>query len=233
MIRYAKEQGHLVGTVTNGSRWDEATAHTVLDAGIDAVAFSVDLARKEMIERDRRGMDHNQVVDNLRQVLHMRDRLGIDARIGVSSVLSATTPWGEAREAIRFLDSLGIDFLMIGPLAGTPTYQSRYPTRMIDGRSNKELLARVMAIPTRCQKFNTPSVDTFARRCIWAWSALYINADGSVSSCANNHRTIIAPRFETDVLNLPHFHNLRKEFVAGRTPAGCAGCQYLLAHNQP
>lgn len=234
MIRHAKNEGRLVGTVTNGSLWTEARTYGVLDAGIDAVAFSIDLAEKTTVEHDRPGMDYDKVVTNLRRALRIRDAIGAKTQIGISCVLKSKTPWDEVVEAIHALDSLGIDFLMIGPLAGTPTYQDRYPDGMIEGRSNKELLAQVMGIRTRCRKFNTPRVDTLAGRCNWAWgAALYINADGSVSYCANNHRMQVASRVAREVTNLQHFRDLRKGFLAGQTPTGCVGCQYLLAHPEP
>ena len=234
MIRHAKNKGRLVGTVTNGSLWTEARTNAVLDAGIDAVAFSIDLARKKTVEHDRPGMDYDKVVTHLRRALRIRDEIGGKTQIGISCVLKSTTPWDEVVVTVRSLDSLGIDFLMIGPLAGTPTYQDRYPDGMIDGRSDRELLARVMSINTQCKKLNTPRVDTLAGRCTWAWgAALYINADGSVSYCANNHRVQVTPRFEREVGNLRHFRELREEFTANRTPTGCLGCHYLLAHSEP
>lgn len=233
MIRYAKGQGRLVGTVTNGSLWTETLTRNLLNTGIDAVAFSLDLAAKKTVERDRSGMDYDQVIAKLNRAIRFRDALGSTTLLGVSCVLKSKTPWNEITAAIHFLDSLGVDFLMIGPLAGTPSYQGRYPNGLNEDRTSKELLAHVMRIRTQCRKLTTPRVDTFAGQCIWAWgAALYINADGSVAHCANNHRLTVAPRFAREIANLPCFRELRKTFIAGETPSACVGCQYLLAHSE-
>lgn len=66
---------------------------------------------------------------------------------------------------------------------------------------------------------------------MWPWMALYINFDGAVSYCSNNHRVRVGHVDDTDVINLELHRELRVKFSAGQIPKGCKGCQYLLALN--
>jgi hypothetical protein len=64
---------------------------------------------------------------------------------------------------------------------------------------------------------------------MWPWMALYVNFDGTVSYCSNNHRIRVGHVDDPDIINLALHRELREKFIAGQVPEGCRGCQYLLA----
>ncbi len=229
MVRLAKVQHRYCSVVSNGSLWDEAASRALLAAGIDVITFSLDLCEPEEMERLRRGMKVDQVVANLRRLLRLRDRLRPRTAVGCSAVLLRHVHDDPAalRKAVGWLDGLGIDFLMVDPLAGTESYRSRYTAPLLTERLDTLDPRRPIPVPTRCTIYNAPQMNTFAGRCIWPWLAVYINYDGTIVRCANTHRITVGHADDPEPLDLPAHVALRRDFTAGRVPEGCEGCQYL------
>jgi MoaA/NifB/PqqE/SkfB family radical SAM enzyme len=234
MARLAAAERRFFSVVTNGSLCTEDMTRALLEAGIGALAVSLDLCSPDRTATERRlkggqPMDVAEVEANLRRAVALRDRMKRRTSIGVSAVLLADVPNEEVRAALRRLDGLGVDFVMVGPLAGTSPYRGRYPFDLLARVSEDVTWHRGLLGGTRCEIITTPASNSVAGRCVWPWSALYVNYDGSVSSCSNNHRLPAGGRAaDRDVRNLALHRALRAEFGAGTVPDGCRGCQYLL-----
>lgn len=232
MVQVAEEQRRFCSIVTNGSLWDEPLSAALLEAGVDVIAFSLDLCAESEMLRHRRGMDAAKVVANLERVMRLRDRIRPATAVGISSVLlrHVYEDPDALRAAVDRLDALGIDFLMVGPLAGTQAYRERYPEPLQAEPIGQLLAHRLLPFRTNCTVYDTPDTNFFANRCIWPWAALYVNHDGSVAYCSNNHRVTVGHIDQPELRTLPVFQALRRDFQAGRVPEGCRGCQYLLAY---
>jgi MoaA/NifB/PqqE/SkfB family radical SAM enzyme len=235
MVRLAEDQRRFVGIVTNGSLWSEAKTRELLAAGVDMIAFSLDLATPDEMQSIRRGMNVAKVVENLQRVLRLRDELRPSTVVGVSAVLlrHVYEDMKALRQAVEWLDGLGIDFLMVDPLAGTESYRTRYPSAMLTERIDSLGTLRLLPFATRCAVYEAPEMNTFAGHCMWPWMAVYVNYDGSIARCSNAHRVTVGHIDDGDPLNLGHHVEMRRDFAGGGVPPGCYGCQYLLARTAP
>jgi radical SAM protein with 4Fe4S-binding SPASM domain len=66
--------------VTNGSPMTGERARSLVDAGVDAVAISLDALTRETYEAIRPGLDFDRVNDNALGLLRYRDRIDVEMR---------------------------------------------------------------------------------------------------------------------------------------------------------
>lgn len=75
LIRLAKEAGAIDVIVnTNGTRLTQSLAEKLLDAGLDRMLFSFDSPRKEQYEAIRIGASYNEVLQNIRDFVAIRNK---------------------------------------------------------------------------------------------------------------------------------------------------------------
>ena len=73
-VRYAKSRGiKEVGMISNGSLITEELARGMVDAGLDAINISVDASGKETFERTRLNLKYDEVLENIRTLVRVRD----------------------------------------------------------------------------------------------------------------------------------------------------------------
>ena len=231
MVTLAEKQRRFCSLVTNGSLWTEKKSKALLEAGVDVIAFSLDLEDPTIMEADRKGLHYEKVARTIQRVIRWRDEIRPLTAVGVSAVFKKTLldhP-AELQAHVKRLDDLGIDFLFAGPLAGTESYRERYPLKHLREVIPPGERRKLIPFPTHCAVYETPSTNFVRGRCLWPWMALYINYDGRISYCSNNHRVRVGHIDDPGAINLDVHRKLRREFKAGQVPEGCRGCQYLLA----
>jgi len=80
-IRYVREKGFRnISISTNADLLDSAKQELLLETGIETVIFSIDGTEKQTHESIRPGVTFEQVVDNCRSFLKMRDAKNKDTR---------------------------------------------------------------------------------------------------------------------------------------------------------
>jgi hypothetical protein len=76
-VRYAKDKGIAeVGLISNGSLITEEIAAGMIDAGLDAINISVDASGKDTFERTRVNLKYDTVIDNIRNLVRLRNERG-------------------------------------------------------------------------------------------------------------------------------------------------------------
>lgn len=76
-VRYAKAKGiKEVGMISNGSLITEDVARGMVEAGLDAINISVDAAGKEVFESTRIHLQYDEVINNIRTLVRIRNAAG-------------------------------------------------------------------------------------------------------------------------------------------------------------
>jgi hypothetical protein len=84
-VEYAKRKGiDKVKIFTNGSLLSEHRAQGLVDAGLDEIKISFDGATREEFQNIRRPLKFDQVVENTRRLVAIRDKAGSPMRIHVA-----------------------------------------------------------------------------------------------------------------------------------------------------
>jgi MoaA/NifB/PqqE/SkfB family radical SAM enzyme len=84
-IRYAKEKGlRRVAIFSNGSLLTPDLAERLIDAGLDEIKISVDGATREEFEQIRPPLKFDAVINNIKQLVQLRDARKAPLKIGVA-----------------------------------------------------------------------------------------------------------------------------------------------------
>jgi len=77
MVRYAKAKGiPEVQFTTNGIPYTDRKVRDLIEADLDRIIFSIDGSEKETVERVRRGIDYDRLVQNVLAFYRLRQELG-------------------------------------------------------------------------------------------------------------------------------------------------------------
>ena len=87
LILYAMNQGCKIGLITNGSLFKNGGLHSIIEAGIDAIEFSVDASDPITYAKVRPGLDWNTVSCNIHDAVAIRNELSSPTRI-ICSVIN-------------------------------------------------------------------------------------------------------------------------------------------------
>lgn len=89
LIEYAKHVGCRVGLITNGSLFEEEKLMRIIDAGIDAIEFSVDAGDRDTYAIVRPGLDWDTLNRNVHLAKTIRDQKKAETRI-ICSMINQT-----------------------------------------------------------------------------------------------------------------------------------------------
>src|SRR3954453_9683720 len=75
LLVYAKSKGCKIGLITNGSLFNEDNSRSLLAAGVDLIEFSVDACDKDTYAVVRKGLDFDELHDNVLLMLRLRNEM--------------------------------------------------------------------------------------------------------------------------------------------------------------
>lgn len=87
LIKYSSERGvGPIGLTTNGSLLNEKKAIELIQSGLFMIDISLDARKRETYEIVRKGLDYDQVHDNIMRLIQLRDKMNSPLQIMVSMV---------------------------------------------------------------------------------------------------------------------------------------------------
>jgi len=112
MIRYAKDQGLLVHTSTNGHFFDtKERAAEVIGSGLDSLIFAVDGLDQETYEKYRRHGDLGRVIKSIVNVVAARSLAKVDHPVIVLRFIVMKHNEHQVPRVKDFAESLGVDIV--------------------------------------------------------------------------------------------------------------------------
>ena len=171
-ITLAKERGHHVALITNGTKLTRALACRLLDARLDVLTMSIDGFTKQTYESLRVGAKHDAVLTNLRQLIEENEGRGRPLRIEINYVVSSRTePETEAffREFSPAVHR--INFNRITDFGG----QFEIPVELVVPGQDPRSISRSAPVMPRSA-------------CVHLWRAMFISAEGRMMLCCNDFK---------------------------------------------
>ena len=214
--------------ITNGMLLSGERLDRLLASGLDRLLVSIDSVDPERFNAIRVGGDFQRVIDNLKEALEKRARLGArKPEIGVVTILMEENR-GELNGMIDLFNRLGIDSLIVKGL--NTAYLDRAPS----AESTEAL--RIAEQKARAIEAGGGMKSTFwlperhgAGKCYWPWKHPFITAAGDVVPCCNcpdPARMRLGNLFEEGfarIWNGPAYRAFRASFRDG-VPEICNGC---------
>lgn len=206
MVRHAVAHGITVTTNSNLTALSERRAEECVTSGLARLHVSLDAAGKAAYEYIRAGARYEQVLRNLRRVMHARRRL---ASASPEVHLVAVAMRRNLRELpglVRLARDEGVDGLSVQHLCHDftePTLPDRYvPMRQfVDAETlageDRSVVARwfgearrlagelgvALRLPNESNLFQTREGDDRRSRCDWPWRGAYLSYKGDAMPC--------------------------------------------------
>src|ERR1700736_5271626 len=110
LLVYAKQVGCKIGLITNGSLFTEAKSVALLTASVDMIEFSVDARDPETYAVVRKGLDWDELVENVKRMVALRNSLKSPSKI----IASAVAQTGVDVSAVEkfWVEEIGVDYLI-------------------------------------------------------------------------------------------------------------------------
>ena len=191
MIRFERERGNYVVTVTNGTLLNEGMCDQIASSGLNMLRISIDGACEETYQRIRKGASLGRVlkgIETLRRVISAR-RAKTELAV---TFMALKENRHEAAAMVELTHHLGIRTLEIkdlppyldSPVEPLSVAMERDPelAREVElAMSAAEREAAKRGIRLITSKFGRPARD---QRCMNPWFKTYITAQGYVTPCS-------------------------------------------------
>ncbi len=199
-----KERGiERVGISTNIALLNEERAESLLLSGLDEIILSVDSLKKDVYEAIRVGLEFEEVMENAKRFIKIRNELGSDCQVWVRMIRQESNKdeWPEYQKFWRSLvqPTDRVDYLNIHNWGGQlVNFKAIAPANITDP-------------------------------CVALWSLMVIFANGDVPMCNvdyNNTRPLGNVRDSSiaDLWQSKEQDERRGEHLGGKRTGICKGC---------
>lgn len=208
LLVYAKERGCKVGLITNGSLFDETNSRALLAAGVDMIEFSVDACDKATYDVVRKGLDFDELNENVGRMIRLRNEM----RSATKVVASAVNQSGVDIDAVEryWVQDIGVDYLIKRKYLTWGVNTTLDPTKSADPAAY----------------LNTDEVP-----CPFIFERLNIDSRGNVMVCgydisANTSMGNVNTESIRDIWHGPGFQFYRDKHLSGngKDISLCASC---------
>jgi MoaA/NifB/PqqE/SkfB family radical SAM enzyme len=191
MIRWERERGRFVVTVTNGTLLDDRACAEVARSGLDLLRVSIDGAEAGTYERVRPGASFDQVLGNLERLRARLERERGRTQLAVTFMALRDNAL-EMPAMVRLVAGLGIRMLEIKEV---PRYRDERQAPLSWAMEQDAELARAVESALRAanQEASRRGVRLVTARfgpqagrppCLNPWFKTFVAADGRVSPCS-------------------------------------------------
>lgn len=208
LLVYAKELGCKIGLITNGSLFNDENSAQLIEAGVDMIEFSVDACDPETYSVVRKGLEWNELVENAKRMLRIRDETKSPTKIIASAVNQQGVDLDEVEKF--WVEGIGIDYLIKRKFLTWGNHTT------LDGEKSADPMAYL----------NTDEVP-----CPFIFERLNIDSRGNVMVCgydisANTQMGNVNSESIRDIWHGPGFQFYREKHLAGRGKeiSLCSGC---------
>lgn len=77
-VKYAKEKGLIVETISNGSLLDKQTCQDLVNVGLDRIIISIDASTQKTYKTIRKGLNFEKVKANVEQLITLKSAAGVN-----------------------------------------------------------------------------------------------------------------------------------------------------------
>lgn len=213
-VELAKDDGHYVGLITNGTKLTRALVGRLIDARLDDLTMSVDGFTKQTYETLRVGARRDVVFTNLRELVRENDERGHPLRIAINYVVSSLSEHEQDDFSREFSSS--VDQINFNPIADFGR-QFEPPGDLMTESGDPRVVFHKSASSARSA-------------CIYLWRGMFVSAEGRMMLCCNDFKLQSALSSVTERPLLDIWRNeverYRKDHVNGTFDSGpCASCR--------
>ncbi len=199
MIRYAKDHGIQVCSITNGSMLTEENVEKILDSGLDSLNISIESPVPEEFHNIRGG-NLEKIIEGIRTLVRRKKERKISRPVVGFSVTVLKSTASKLKDIFKLYQKLGMDGGIAIQFLNASKEYSRYYTEKENAEylSKKEQLLvrrnyfralRYIEVNDQIEHFFTKIEEDVKENsgqtgyCVWLENAVYVSCQGYVSSC--------------------------------------------------
>lgn len=236
MLKLADEQNIEMKFISNGSVMTQTVIDQLVSLQSASVTFSIDGATADTFEKIRVGGKFKKVIDNIRQLVEIRNERKSSLKIFVWTVVTKQNV-DELVPIVELSHDLGVDRLAFQVFLsdwGKDEMKDQADAKRIefDDATNDKLdaalhKAAVLFLPFEVFRSNLRSKKN---KCPWPWERTFIAANGDVVPCcviADSDTAKMGNVFETnleDIWNAEPYRELRQRIRDHDLPEYCKNC---------
>ena len=236
MVKYAKQKGIYVWFTDNMTLMNEKNIQKLLDAKVDLICISLDGATKKTFEKIRIGANFENLLENTKKILKMRD--GKRPLIGINMVVTKDN-YQEIEKMVKLVHELRLDFLTFM----TGYFGSKETLPLSLDSISKEELDKIIAEGVKTAKelevfvISWPKTQKSEKTgCSMPWTNPYVTYNGDVLPCCfipqeldgrKRDENIMGNIFKEDfkiIWNNEKFTSFRKRMKTSDPPKSCKIC---------
>jgi len=227
MVSYVKEKGIKVSIGSNGHYFkDEDSVRKLVLSGVDEIYVSLDGIDQEIYSRYRVGGDFKKVVDGLRLLMEMKNRL--ESRLPVVELQFLVMRHNESQIADirRLAQDIGVDRLILKPVSFNVSEWDRQDIheRFKESMPEDESFRLYRTVDGRLE-WKRP----IENKCDYLWRGMVILWDGTIVPCCIDPRADLKMGKVTDGIrntwNSPKYINLRRQILEDKKRVAlCSHC---------
>ncbi len=247
-VSEASSRGRRVTLVTNAVLLTEEMSHRLIDAGLDAITFSLDAADTGPASAVRDGASVEASIENIRTFAAVSSETRPVAKAVFSAVSSSTVPHLE--RLVEIVARLGVDALMLSDL-NFPANRPRTVWKNVDERTRAVIHRSIRkAFSLRLPVLSVTGLEEFApaakyrdhllipparlyerrnrrRFCLSPWQTLPVDVEGTATLCdcrpGEPFGNVMDQPFE-DLWNGSRMRDHRRRMLGESPPGECAAC---------
>lgn len=219
MVNYAHSKGIHVNFFTNGTMLKKEIVEELLRSEVDLLLFSIDGGYKESFERIRKGAKFDEVINDIKNLVEMKKRLGYrKPNFAVMTTVSKENI-SEVSQIVELVHSVGIRNLVFkGMIPSFEELEEKVVTgdeifkHIGEAVEKAKSLAMNLNIGPFARLFSGNSNDRHPE-CIWPWTSTYITVDGWITPCCNlfdHHKIKFGNIFDEDFSAIWNDKNIQK-----------------------
>ncbi len=240
MIKYAKKKRIYVSTVTNGMLMTEDRARKTIESGLDRIYFSIDSADSKNYAKYRVNGKLDQVIDNLKKLVELKNKNKSKLHIGVWMLLFNNNI-DQLIPVLKLVKEAGADELIVQShisYRGKNNWKEKINNLKIKDKNNDVFIkleeakkfAKEIKLKFSIQAGMGVLKPDAKSLCQWPWKSIYIASNGDVSSCCivadpkvAYMGNILNQEF-SQIWNGTMYQNLRKSLLDKEIPDYCKEC---------
>ena len=235
LVAVAAKFTNSIAVVTNGTKLEQPASQQLIDAGMNWFAFSIDDHRRDIYNQLRIRADLPQVIDNLRQIIAIRDHSQPNLHTVVHKIVF---PHDTLQDLIDFVEyfylDVGVNQITFAPLVEMGDIKVRQ-WLILRNQLENALLNKGMFVNLR--EFGNYPYKTTHKYC--GTNLLFINHQGELSPCglhvrqARNFGNLLHDSI-AEIEARPIFQDFHRFWFnrdyAGPLPSKCEDCYLLKGH---
>lgn len=237
MVKYLKERGAEVYTISNGLPLDIDMIKDLCNFGLDEIGISIESLNEKLYSKLKPGASLGKVISNVKKLIEYRNKIGKkNPRVHLRFIIMKCNI-SEIHRVVKLSKEIGLDAPFFSEIQDKPDYIKAYNRFIMSNLLSPDDKAAFKRVFTKYSFSNNNlfvKLSRISRKksyCAFIENQLFINWKGFVSPCCfikDPYMPFLGNLLEKridEIWNSNAYSGLRNSLKNGIIPYYCRGCR--------